>query len=62
MEWCSQKKADLKSPIVGRDRRVVIGADRIAGAQPLPLEGILQNLPKAAADLDQTSKGALVSG
>ena len=52
----------VKSPVVGRSRRVVISTDRIAGTQPLPLKGILQNLRKPAAYLDETSEGALVSG
>src|ERR1700730_11127073 len=51
----------VKSSVVGGSRRVVISTNGIAGAQPLPFEGILEDLRKPAADLYKTSKGALIS-
>jgi hypothetical protein len=51
----------VKSSVVGRSRRVVISTNGIAGAQPLPFEGILQDLREPAAHLYKTSKGTLVS-
>jgi hypothetical protein len=51
----------VKSSVVGRSRGIVISTNGIAGAQPLPFEGILQDLREPAADLYKTSKGTLIS-
>src|SRR5260221_9880186 len=51
----------VKSSVVGGSRRIVISTNGIAGVRPLPFEGILQDLREPAADLDKTSKGALIS-
>jgi hypothetical protein len=51
----------MKSPVVGRCRRVVIGADRVTGTKSLPLKGIAQDLCKSAADLNKPAECALVS-
>ena len=51
----------VKSSVLGGGRRVVISTNWIAGAQPLPFQGIFQDLRESAAYFDKTSKGALVS-